>query len=235
MRDRAVVALEEVVEDGLPVGLDVEGQAVGEGERVEVGHMGAEVGLEPFTLLGEGCRARIEVDEDEAAELLDANRGQAELVPVEPGHLLGAPRGAQPAVDMVAPGVIGTGDDLGPPGALQQLVAPVLADVVEGAQGAVLAADRDDVLAGGLDGRVVARFAHRLAMADIEPVAGEDGVPLAGVDAGVVVIVRRQGIGALGVGVEAVDRPDARDVVPGHGSTLVKRMFPGHASNRQRQ
>ena len=76
MRDRAVVALEEVVDDRLPVGAHGVGEAVREGERGEVpGRTPSPPGAEAASrLVGKRRRPAVEVHEDEVAEHLHSGR-----------------------------------------------------------------------------------------------------------------------------------------------------------------
>ena len=76
VRDRHVVALEVVVDDDLPVDRLL---AVDAAERIKRSDPVARKALgEVADLIGQGRRREIEVDEEQAAHLLDARREQAE-------------------------------------------------------------------------------------------------------------------------------------------------------------
>ena len=169
MGDRAVVALEEIVDHVLPVRLDVEGQAVREGKLIEIRHQGANLVGQALALLSEWSRVGIQVDEDEGAELLDPYRGQADLALVEVLDVIGVGGVAQLAVQAVGPGVVGAGDDLLGALALEQFMGPVLADIVEGPELAFPAADREKRIALKFEGQVLARVAQPFAVANELP------------------------------------------------------------------
>ena len=91
-------------------------------------------------------------------------------------------------------------------GALQQFVSAVLADIVEGAQHAVPAADRDDAPALDAGGPVAARLAQHLLVAQILPAPAEDLLALGFEISRVDVAVRADGGGSCGDRVVAVAR-----------------------------
>ena len=66
-------------------------------------------------LLAQGPRSRVEVDEDEPAELLHLHLVQADLGLVEGVHTVGAARPLQLPVEAVDPRVVGTDDAAGGP------------------------------------------------------------------------------------------------------------------------
>src|SRR5262249_38679514 len=116
--DRAVVALEEVLADDLPVRLDVELAAEAELEAVEVEAQACEELRERAQRVGERACIGVGVDEHERAPGVDLEAGEAELVVVEAGLELGARGGSQTAVEAVRPRVVG---------ALESLAAPLAA------------------------------------------------------------------------------------------------------------
>jgi len=71
VRDRAVVTLEKVVDDVLPVRLDVVAESVGEREIGDIGRPARDFDGEVTGLFGQGRCGPVEVDVDEAAELGD--------------------------------------------------------------------------------------------------------------------------------------------------------------------
>jgi hypothetical protein len=103
----------------------------------------------------------------------------------------------------------------------------MLADVVEAAEHAVLAADDDDVLIGNAAGDVTAGLGQRAKMAGIAPGAGEDRRLLPGIDLWVDIMPRGQGIGPCGIGMEPRDprwreAADGQIAKPSRASESVK-------------
>jgi hypothetical protein len=113
---------------------------------------------------------------------------EAEAVAVEPlpGADVGRPQKA--AVEAVAPGVVGALDDRRRRAARLQAEAgaAVAADVQKGADGAVPAADDEDVLAAEVDGQEVAGVGDGVGATDVGPHLPEEGFLLPFVDGGVV-------------------------------------------------
>ena len=200
----AVIALEIVVDDGLPVGLDLVGQPAGELQPIDLGAVAAHLRLEPLGLAGQRRRLGVEVDEHEPGDLLELDLLEAELRGIEAGHLLAAARGPQAAVGVERPGVVGTGDDGLGAAAADQLVRPVRADVVERPELSVLAADHEQALVGELELVVGAGFGHLAGMARKAPAAVEDRRFLALVDPGLDVVAGMERIRPLRVGMKPV-------------------------------
>ncbi len=112
----------------------------------------------------------LEADEDEALENLDIDLGQAELVLVERG--IGALEGqaGQLAVEAVGPGVIGADQPFGAArGSVDQPGAAVAADVGEGAERLILAADHDHAFAEIFEGMIVTDLGDVADVADDLP------------------------------------------------------------------
>ena len=117
-----------------------------------------------------------EVDQEQAADRREAHRRQpvaGRVEALDPVHVRG---GAQRAVQVVGPGVVGapqapfdTALALG-----DQAGAAVPADVVEGARAAVLAPDHDDAVATDLAHQEVPGLAHLGDMPDADPARSED-------------------------------------------------------------
>ena len=212
VRDRAVVALEEVVDHRLPVGAEGVGEAVREGERGEVRGVPHHLPGEAVRLLGKRRRPAVEVHEDEVAEDLHPDRGEGDRGGVEVLDALGVPGPAEAPVEPVGPCVVGAGDLLRPARAREQLVPAVLADVVEGAKRPVRAPDRDD--APVLDPRrhVAPRLAELLLVAEELPASPEDLGPLGLEERGVDVAVRPDRRRPQGDRV--VPLPGARELLP---------------------
>ena len=115
VRDLAVVALEVVLAADLPVRVVLGRRAVVEAQRVEVDAGGGDELGQLAEVLGERRGAAVRVDEDERPPGVDRHRQEAELRLVEALLALGARRGAERAVEVVRPGVVG---------ALQRLARP---------------------------------------------------------------------------------------------------------------
>jgi hypothetical protein len=82
-----VVALEEVVDDDLPVGGDVVGEPMGECELVDVWRVLADLCFALAGLVFHGRGVGVEVDVDEPAELFHPDRVKADIGYVEVGRL----------------------------------------------------------------------------------------------------------------------------------------------------
>ena len=112
----------------------------------------------------------------------------------------------QTPVQIVDPGMVRTGDKPSGSGAFEQLVATVLADVVEGAQLAVGAANRDDASILDVGDQVAARLAQRLLVAQELPASSKDLLALDFKIGRVDVAVRADRGGPGGDGVIALAR-----------------------------
>ena len=187
MHGAAVVALVVVLDDDLPVREDVVRDAPGRAEvleRIVPGPL-----RDAAELVDEGP-GRGQVDENEAAPGMDGRRVERELLLPEAVALAQERRDPELAVEPVRPCVIRAPD--GPPEpsvrggwlrrrrrVLQDQPGPaVTADVVEGAEVAVPAADDQQPFAGDVDVEVVAGGSQRLRSAHEEPFAVEDRLGL---------------------------------------------------------
>ena len=104
--------------------------------------------------------------------------------------------------------MVGAGDAaLDAPVALEQFMAAVLADIEEGAQFPILAADHQQGLAGQGFGQVAAALAQVAEMADADPGAPEDARDLALENGRVGVVARGQRPGAAGLCLERTPLP----------------------------
>ena len=144
VRNRAVVALEVVLDAHLPVGRVLRLGALVEHEAVEVDAVGGEQCRQLAEVVGERCHVRVGVDEDEWAPGVHLHRHQSEAVGVEPGLAVGARCRDQRAVEPVGPRVIGALDRLPPPGPLADDGATVPAHVEESPQLRLLVPDDHD-------------------------------------------------------------------------------------------
>src|SRR5262249_34468507 len=130
--------------------------------------------------LGERRAARAEPHIDEAKDRLAFERMQAEGALVETGQALLRRHAAKRAGELVAPGVIGAGDDAPAASglALDHRMSSVTADIVEGADFAILGADHEGALAHGIEGHVVAGVAQLAHVADRMPRRHVDALDL---------------------------------------------------------
>ena len=174
VRDVAVVALQEVVDDVLPVGRHVVGQPFGVRQLRDVRCPARDVGGQVAGLLRQRFGVRVEVDVDHAAELLDLHLVEADLALVEGFHLVRAAGGLEVPVEAVGPGVVGADDVAGRARAGEELMGAVLAYVVERPQSTVSVAHDGDGHPGHGRCEVVARRPQCLAVADPLPRPGED-------------------------------------------------------------
>ena len=169
MGHRAVVALKKVVDDVLPVRLDVIGEAVRE---FKFGNVAAVILDFPGKRAGprsEWRRIVIEIDEHESRKLLKPHLLQLEFIRLEAFHLLLANGGTQAAIGVIGPGVVGAGDDVGLAAAFQQLVGAMRADIVECPENAVMPTHNGNALIGDLAGREGARLRHLAHMTGVIP------------------------------------------------------------------
>ena len=188
MRRGAMIALEEIVDADLPIGLDDADAAartvVGALHLGETRDMGLEFRQEPASLLRQGLGMGVQVVEDERPQCLDPDRREAELAFVEALHLLRTPGTAERSGQVIGPGVIGAGDHLGPAVAFQKLMSPMGADIVEAAQFAILAAADEDALVVDRGGDVAPGLGQVADVASQLPGAEEYCLALCGKDLG---------------------------------------------------
>ena len=211
MRGLAVVALQAVVAEDLPV----EGHAAAarliagclhgviapRPQPLDPGQVGQDIGEHVACLLGQGGGRGIEVDEDHAELDLDPHGAEGEIGLVEALDVLAVARAAQGAIQAIGPGMVGAGDDrLEVAAAAQQLVGPVAADVVKAAQHAVAPAHHGDGLVDDRHGDVVAGLLQVGDMAGILPAAVEDALLLGIEHRGIAVVAAIQGERLFGIG-----------------------------------
>ena len=141
MRDRAVVALEEVLGAELPVRLDLRLRALEEAKRVDVDSGRGDAVGHVFEEVRERAGIGVRAHEDEGAPGLRAQLQQAEVAGVDPAFAVRARRRDQSAVEPVRPRVVGALERRSPPGAFADDRASVPADVEERAELVLLVAD----------------------------------------------------------------------------------------------
>src|SRR5215813_14611775 len=134
MLDGAVVALEEVLDHHLPVGLGLPLLAVVEHELVELKAAAGDDRRQVAEVVSKGWRGGIEIDERERAPGLEGGREQGKIRELESGFRLRPRRRAEPAVEIVGPRVIGTLQRTPVARATHYLVAPMTTHVDEGAE-----------------------------------------------------------------------------------------------------
>src|SRR4051812_26152859 len=186
VRDLAVVALEEVLADDLPVRVQLPLDAVAERERVDVEDLGDEF-RHLAESLGERRRVGVEVDEDERPPRVDLHRHETEALLLESRLGLRARRREQAAVQSVRPCVVRALQRRSATLALGDREAAVPADVHEGPQLPVLARACNDYRSHPDLGREErAAFRKLPHVSDVLPMRAEDPLLLA---------VQRLGIG----------------------------------------
>ena len=116
------------------------------------------------------------VGEQPAVPLGHTHRDERALGPLEDVSLAEARRTLELPVEPVGPGVVRAADELaaGLAAHRQKLVPAVEADVVEGAQSAVLAAHEEDRLPAQSDGALVAGVCEAVGAADADPAPVEE-------------------------------------------------------------
>ena len=182
----AVQALVVVLDDDLPVRLDLVHDPHADPELVELEPLEHHQALGALAHLLAQRPRRIarEVHEDEAGERLDVEPVQREARPVEELVLLDVRGADELAVEVVDPAVVRAGERLadvaGRGLVVEELRPAVAADVVEALE---LAAERvgdEDGLAGEVPDDVVAGLGQLLGAADADPVAPPDLLALLG-------------------------------------------------------
>src|ERR1700683_4232663 len=138
MNSLDVVRLRKALGDDLPVALD---RGDGRRDRVELGevHPGRVVD-DSLEELSERRGGEVEIHEDERSPGVDLHAEQAEVLVAEPGtEPLAGGHFAEGALEVPGPVVVGAAEvlEVGS-GALADAVAPVSADVLEGAERAVV-------------------------------------------------------------------------------------------------
>ena len=175
MRDGAVVALEVVLDDHLPVRVvRIALCAKGELEPVDVDAALGEHERQLSEMLGERRRSSGRVDEHERPPGLDGHRHERQLGPVEADLPVGARRRAQRSVEVVGPRVVGALDRLAPLLPLAQNGAAVAAHVDEAVQLVVAPAREDDGHVTGLHRDHAAGLGHLRERPGVLPRVGED-------------------------------------------------------------
>ena len=138
VRDRAVVALEEVLDADLPVARVLVGlRARVEAQRVDVDPAVGEKSGQLAERVGQRLRLAVRVDEDERPPRLHRRPRTSPSAPVSKTGSRSARGAPQSAVEAVRPGVVRALDRLAPRVALAEQVPAVAADVHEAAELAV--------------------------------------------------------------------------------------------------
>ena len=176
VRGRAVVALEEVLGDHLPVGVRAELDARMERDGVEVEVAGEDLRqlAEP---VGQRLGLRVRVDEQERPPDADARRNERELLLLEARLAVRARRRAERAVEPIRPRVVVALDRLAAAAALGQDRPPVAADVQEGAELAFGGAGDEQRDAAGVGRQVRAGLGDLIRASAVLPGAREDARP----------------------------------------------------------
>ena len=182
MRDLAVVALEEVLADDLPVRLELGLPARVEAKGVDVEPELGDLRRHRAERLGERLRSRCVFDEHERAPGVDGGAAEAELVLREVRLLVRPRRRAERAVEAVRPRVVRALQRLALALALGDREAAVAADVEERAQLAVACARDDHRRLPRAPREERPRLGKLPEMADVLPRGAEDPLLLAAQD-----------------------------------------------------
>lgn len=189
-----VAAVEKVIDEDFPVAIDivsaaVEVMKVADAERGDALDQAAEK-------LAEGSRVVVEIDEDEALPGFDADGDEAVLSAVEIFDSFEFGHAFEAAVEAVVPAVIRTVEQRRLSAGLRHYRGGVVAaDVIKGAQNAVVTAHYDYGFAGYLSGDEPSRRLYLLGARHWLPSFAEDLQALEFGDARVNVPGRRNGRG----------------------------------------
>ena len=174
-----VITLVEIVLNDLPVEIALQRHPVGPAHLLHL--VAGDLRHDRTQMFGQRRRLGIEVDPDEPGKNLAAHLAQ--LHPAArraTGEILGAGDKLQVPFRGKAPAVIGAGDRLGMALlGLDQPVPAVRADVVEGADLAILAARHQDRFPADLVSEVIAGIRDLLDQPADQPGLGPDVVPFA--------------------------------------------------------
>ena len=178
MRDRAVVALEEVLRADLPVGRDLGVGPVEEAERADVDACSGDPLRDVPQDVGEGGCFRIGVDEEKRSPRLEPEGNEPELLALDSALAGRARRRDEPPVEAVRPGVVRALERRPVSGALAHERSPVAADVEERPQHAVLVPDEHHRHVAEVRRSERSRFGDLVRVADVLPEPPEDALPL---------------------------------------------------------
>ena len=151
MSDRDVEVIRIIVCDGLPVEIArTMRHPPNRAKSFElIGRHLMIVGSHHFV---DGRQSLLEPDEQETAPIFQRHRDQAQLLDLDPRIFVTVHDTDQPSVAGIAPGVIGAGQYLGAAAVtVDQPRAAMAADVGEGTDIAIIAANDDDALAKKVD------------------------------------------------------------------------------------
>ena len=174
-----VVALEIVLGIGLPVA----GQIVraAQGRRSDLQPSPGQQDLQRGDMVRQRCGPDVHRGEDQPAPGLQPQGQKAEFARVKPLRRAESRRRPQPPVQGIAPAVIGADQFTLAMAARahDQRPGPVATDIVKGAQGAVLAPDRQQAMPRDVGRDPVAGGRHLGIMAQEQPGLAEHGRTLA--------------------------------------------------------
>ena len=123
-------------------------------------------------------RIRVQIDEEEPAEILDRHFCQADILAAESFDGFDVRSGAELAAKVITPGVIRACQDIGPPAALHQLVGAMLADIVESIDRAIAVHHAEQRFTRHLKSEIVARPLQLRGVACELPAGGEQATRL---------------------------------------------------------
>ena len=180
MDGEAVVAFVEIVDDELPVGIEIIGLVmcdlqVGDAPGTQAIPVGCEA-------VGDRLGRRGEIDKEKTLPFLDGRAFQGPVLAAEiVGSIVHTGSSHEPSTAIIGPAVIPTLDESAikvSSGLGAQNRSPVAADVVVGLQLVVFGAHENQIFAGHLGEKEVSRIFQLLTSSGADPVAREDFLSL---------------------------------------------------------
>src|SRR5579871_3795908 len=195
---RAVIALEEIIDDHLPIRLDLEPVAANELQVVVAGNDIATLLGEIAREFGQIGRVRVQVHIDEFTDLADPDFGQIEIAFAETLDVALMVRRSEASLRVERPCMISADERPRSSSALHQLEGAMSADVVESTDDVVHAADDQDALIENLAGEITSGLRQFGDVTREPPVLEEDRLLLALIYLGIEKVSRGQAIRFLG-------------------------------------
>ena len=154
---RAVIAFRIILNRHLPVASFRDFHPFQRAKPFDLGHMRRQFGAHTREPVIHRPCIRVEIDEQEATEILDRHLCQADVLAAKPLDGFDVGPGPQLPAKIIAPGVIGAGQDSGAAMSRDKLVGAVLADIVERIDRAIAVHHTEQGFPRHLEGEVIAR------------------------------------------------------------------------------
>jgi len=169
---RQVVALQIIVDIGLPVAVHVVGAALGKLHAAK----GELLGLDGQFAQTFAQRAGlgIEIDENEVGPFFDANRDEPEVFGIKIFDTIEFGGDEQSAVEAVGPAVVAAAEEFPVSAAGGGIAGAMPADVIKATENAIFAAGDEERLSDEVEGKVVAGARGLVRVADNLPGGGEE-------------------------------------------------------------